>query len=462
MNDFLTEYAAYCEAHGRPDRVELMLCDINAVLRGKWLPGDDEQKLSEGGVRLPLSTYAPNILGEEVEATGLGIIVGDPDGRLYPVPGTLRPVPWAASGQQVAQVLVEMDDETGEVAQFSPRFQLEKVLDRFRARGLTPVVATELEFYLYKPRDARDDAPEPPERSPLAQNYDLEVLDRTQAILDDILDGAYAQGMAPDTLIAEYGPGQFEINFHHTDDALAAADDALFFRRLVRGTARRHGMSATFMAKPYADYPGNGMHAHISLIDEAGRNVFDDGGPGPSALLKQAVAGTLATMADLQAIFAPHMNSYRRFQPASFAPHAPDWGIDNRAAAVRLPEVPGSNTASRAPIQTPISCSRRSSAACCTGWKTPICRCPCRSTTKTAATPTRSPPTGRPRWRSSPPPRSPRRSSARNTAIFTPPCAATRSPSSPPRSARSSIAPTSGGCDPALGTPRLCRCAPDT
>lgn len=341
MNEFLTEYAAYCEAHGRPDRVELMLCDINAVLRGKWLPGDDEQKLSEGGVRLPLSTYAPNILGEEVEATGLGIIVGDPDGRLYPVPGTLRPVPWAASGQQVAQVLVEMDDETGEVAQFSPRFQLEKVLDRFRARGLTPVVATELEFYLYKPRDAREDAPEPPERSPLAQNYDLEVLDRTQAILDDILDGAYAQGMAPDTLIAEYGPGQFEINFHHTDDALAAADDALFFRRLVRGTARRHGMSATFMAKPYADYPGNGMHAHISLIDADGRNVFDEGGPGPSALLKQAVAGTLVTMADLQAIFAPHMNSYRRFQPASFAPHAPDWGIDNRAAAVRLPEVAG-------------------------------------------------------------------------------------------------------------------------
>ncbi|MCB1329889.1 MAG: glutamine synthetase, partial [Maritimibacter sp.] len=151
MTDFLAEYAAFCETHGRPDRVELMLCDINAILRGKWLPGEDETKLAAGGVRLPLSTYAPNIMGEEVEATGLGISVGDPDGRLYPVPGSLQPVPWAR-GQKVAQVIVEMHDDEEDVAFYSPRRQLENMLDRFRARGLTPVVATELEFYLYQPR----------------------------------------------------------------------------------------------------------------------------------------------------------------------------------------------------------------------------------------------------------------------------------------------------------------------
>ncbi len=341
MNNFLNEYKAFCDEYGRPDRVEMMLCDINAILRGKWLPGDDEQKIAEGGVRLPLSTYAPNIMGEEVEATGLGIVVGDPDGRLFPVPGSLRPVPWATVDTVVAQVLVEMHDETGEISPVSPRRQLENMLERFSARGLNPVVATELEFYLYKPREDMDSAPTPPDRSPTAQNYDLDVLDRTQAILDDILDGANEQGMTPDTLIAEYGPGQFEINFHHTDDVLAAADSALYFRRMVRAVARKHEMSATFMAKPYADYPGNGMHAHISLVDNDGNNVFDEGGDEPSALLKQAIAGTLHTMDDLQAIFAPHMNSYRRFQPGSFSPHAPDWGLDNRAAAVRVPEVSG-------------------------------------------------------------------------------------------------------------------------
>lgn len=341
MSDFLEEYSAYKQEHGEPDRVELMLCDINAVLRGKWLPGDDEKKLAEGGVRLPMSTYAPNILGEEVEATGLGITVGDPDGRLYPVSGSLKRVPWANEGTHVAQVLVEMHDEDDAVSWLSPRQQLVRMVERFHSRGLNPVLATELEFYLYKPRVAPDEAPVPPDRSPMAQNYDLDVLDRTQVILDDILDCAWEQGLATDTLIAEYGPGQFEINFHHTEDVLEAADTALYFRRLVRGVARKHGMSATFMAKPYADYPGSGMHVHASLADETGANVFNAGGDEPSEKLRAAVAGVLATMPDLQAIFAPHMNSYRRFQPNSFAPHRPDWGYDNRAAAVRLPEITG-------------------------------------------------------------------------------------------------------------------------
>ena len=340
MADFLAEYAAYCDAHGRPDRLELMLCDLNAVLRGKWLPGDDEKKLATGGVRLPLSTYAPNILGAEVEATGLGIVVGDPDGRIVPVPGSLKPVPWAKG--HVAQVQVEMlDPDTGEVSQLSPRVQLTNMAARFADRGLTPVLATELEFYLFKPRSDMDAGPTPPDRSPDAQNYDLEVLERTQAILDDILSASAAQGLATDTLIAEYGPGQFEINFHHTSDVMQAADTALLFRRLVRGVARAHGMEATFMAKPYADHPGNGMHAHVSVVDAEGKNIFDHDEDGPSERLRAAVGGCLETMRDAQAVFAPHMNSYRRFQPMSFAPSAPDWGFDNRAAGVRLPEVTG-------------------------------------------------------------------------------------------------------------------------
>ena len=340
MSDFLQEYAAYCDTHGRPDRLELMLCDLNAVLRGKWLPGNDEKKLAEGGVRLPHSTYAPNILGEEVEATGLGIIVGDPDGRIVPIPGTLKPVPWAEG--HVAQVQVEMlDPDTGELSQLSPRVRLAEVVKRFADRGLNPVLATELEFYLFKPRSDLDAAPEPPDRSPMAQNYDLEVLERTQGILDAILDAAAVQGLATDTLIAEYGPGQFEINFHHTDDVMEAADTALLFRRLVRGVARAHGMEATFMPKPYSDFPGNGLHAHVSVVDAEGKNIFDHDGDGVSDTLKAAVGGVLTTMRDAQALFAPHMNSYRRFQPMSFAPSAPDWGFDNRAAGVRLPETKG-------------------------------------------------------------------------------------------------------------------------
>ncbi len=339
MSNFQNAWTAHCAQFGVPDRLELMLCDVNAVLRGKWLPGEEVEKLLKGDVCLPLSTYAPSIFGWEVEETGFGIVVGDPDGVLTPVPSTLKPVPWADG--TVAQIVVEMTDETGEISLLSTRQILARMLDKLAARDLFPVVATELEFYIVKARDDAAAPPEPPDRLPEAQNYDLEVLSRKSEILDDILDACDKQGLPTDTLIAEYGPGQFEINFHHTDDVLAAADTALVFRRLVRGVVDSHGFEATFMAKPYADSPGSGMHAHISMLNGKGENVFDSGDTEASETLKHAVGGVLSTMRELQAIFAPHMNSYRRFQINSFAPSKTEWGYDNRGAAIRLPETQG-------------------------------------------------------------------------------------------------------------------------
>ena len=337
MTDFTTEYREYCEKHGVPERVELLLCDLNAVLRGKWLPGDQVGKLVAGDVRLPISTYAPNIMGSEPPETGLGITVGDPDGVLAPVLGTLRPVPWCK--RSVAQVLVEMK-VAGRISALSTRAILQNLLDRFKALGLRPVVATELEFYIVKTRANATDAPEPPDRLPDAQNYDLEALSRYQAILTDIQDASVAQGLATDTLTAEFGPGQFEINFHHSDDVRGAADTALLFRRLVRAVVASHGYEATFMAKPYAHKPGNGMHVHVSVLDAKGQNIFA-AATGVAPKLGAAVAGVLSTMRELQAIFAPHLNSYRRFQVNSFAPSRANWGLDNRAAAVRLPDTKG-------------------------------------------------------------------------------------------------------------------------
>jgi len=221
----------------------------------------------------------------------------------------------------------------------SSRDLLQTVLKRFTGRGLRPVLATELEFYLFQPRDDPAEPPRPPDFAPGAQNYELDVLDRAEPILTDIQNAASVQGLPTDALIAEYGPGQYEINFHHTDDVLAAADTALLFRRLVRGVARRHGVEATFMAKPYADHPGNGMHVHVSVLGDDG-NIFaaDTGIAEP---LKHAIAGVLDTMSETQAIFAPHLNSYRRFGPGSFSPNRPDWGYDHRGAAIRLPETKG-------------------------------------------------------------------------------------------------------------------------
>lgn len=340
MSIFDEAWRAYTDKHGTPDRLELMLPDINGILRGKWLPGDEVSKLTSGEVRLPLSTYVPSIFGWEVEETGVGIVVGDPDGHMVPVADSLQPVPWADG--HVAQVLVEMYDETGEISTLSARQILARQLDKLAQQDLFPVVATELEFYVVKARAEANDAPAPPDRLPEAQNYDLEVLARHDDLLSEILDASKAQGLPTDTLIAEYGPGQFEINFHHTSDVMAAADTALLFKRLVRQVVANHGLEATFMAKPYAEAPGSGMHAHISMQDGEGRNIFAaPKGAEIADTLKHATGGALASMRELQAIFAPHMNSYRRFQINSFAPATADWGFDHRGAAVRIPATHG-------------------------------------------------------------------------------------------------------------------------
>ena len=338
---FLEEFERYTETYGHPERIELLLCDLNAILRGKWLPGNQADKLANGKVRLPLSTYAPNILGLEVEATGLGIVAGDPDGVAVPIPGSLKPVPWMKGN--VAQVLIELEEREGEISELSTRKQLANTLNSFAAKGWKPVAAAELEFYVIQARQTPDHAPTPPVDSPEAQNYDMELLQRSSEFLDEILSACEQQGLATDTLIAEYGPGQFEVNFHHSDDTLNTADTALLFRRIVRGVVANHGMEATFIAKPYRDYPGNGMHLHCSIIDDKGVNIFapEKTADEASPRLKDAVAGALATMREAQAVFAPHMNSLRRFGPNSFAPTAPEWGYDHRGAAVRIPEING-------------------------------------------------------------------------------------------------------------------------
>lgn len=338
MTDFLSEYAAYELRYGQPDRFELMLCDVHGIWRGKWFNGTDADKIMDGQARMPLSAYAPTVMGYDAPGSGLGIVNGDPDGILEPVEDSLCRVPWAEG--HVAQLQVEMRDTTGATSWLSTRQILVEMLDRFQSQSLQPVLATELEFYVYPARAHTDSPPMPPEHSPRAQNYELNILTRNDRFLTDIQNSAIAQGLPTDTLIAEFGPGQFEINFKHTDDVLFAADAALLFRRLVRGVALRHGLEATFAAKPYANHPGNGMHAHISILDKDGENIFACP-EGPNDKLLAAVSGALATMTELQLVFAPHLNSYRRFQKGSFAPTAPNWGYDHRGAGIRLPSVSG-------------------------------------------------------------------------------------------------------------------------
>ena len=248
------------------------------------------------------------------------------------------PVRWTS--RPSALVPLWLFEENGEPFLADPRQALAAIVRQYHDMGLRPVVASEMEFYLIDP--------EPDNAVPPISPYTGKRLDSDAILSIDELDDfgeffadVYAecerQNVPADAAIAENGIGQFEINLLHSDNPLKAADDAIFFKRIVKGVARKHGLAATFMAKPYGTRSGNGMHVHFSLIDKDGKNVFNDGTPEGSPIMKHAVAGLLKGMAETTLLFAPHFNSYRRLRPDTHAPTSIAWGYENRTAAIRIP-----------------------------------------------------------------------------------------------------------------------------
>ena len=329
--------AAFLAAHPEVDSVEAFVFDVAGAAKGKWLARDKALGIDAKGLPIPLSVFAQDAWGCDVMEAGLAFGTGDPDGTGYPIPGRLACVPWLAGN--VAQAFLTLRDPAGGPAQADPRGALEAIVARYAARGLTPVVAVELEFYLYR---LADGLPVPPDGARAAnwrRNDTLSTgaLAAQQALIEAIMAAARAIGIPADGVISEAGPGQFELNILHRADALAMADDAMLMRRIVRGLAHQHGLGATFMAKPYGDASGSGMHIHASVNDAAGANVLADAATGaPSPTLFHAVAGLVAAMPDCMLAFAPNANSFRRFRPDAHAPVSAGWGHDDRSAAIRV------------------------------------------------------------------------------------------------------------------------------
>ena len=320
------------------DLIEVLLPDTSGILRGKWLPGSALDKVIGEGVAMPLSMFGLDVWGREVEETGIHIETGDRDGLCKPVPGTLKPVPWAQ--RPTVQTLLSMYLPDGRPWELDPRHALQAVVDRLAAQGLAPVIAFELEFYLVRPEAGIDGAPvsvfDRPGGPARKNMYAISDLDDLAPALQDIREAARIQGVPADSIISEAAPGQFEINLHHRSDPMAAADNAVLLRRMIQGVARKHGLRATFMPKPYLDCAGSGMHVHCSLLDKHGRNVFSDGDEAP-ARLRHAVGGLLRTMPDAALMFVSSYNGFRRLMPGSYAPVSLTWGYDNRSVALRIP-----------------------------------------------------------------------------------------------------------------------------
>jgi len=336
------EVADFRARHPDTRFLDTLMFDLVGNAIGKRYPMREIDKVYQGGVAFCAGITTLDALGACWDVNGIGFSDGDPDAVSYPVAGTLVPVPWAQ--QATAQVLVQPQHPTEpDGGWFDPRAILGRVLARFATLGLRPVVACELEFYFVEAKRADNGMVRPAASRVTGRTNDsprvlgLAKLDEWASLLAEVDAACIAQGVPAGAATAEYGGAQFEVNLQHTDDVVRAADHALMLRRIVKGVAARHGLDATFMSKPFSDQSGSGLHIHMSIVDEAGANVFDERRPDGDTLLGRAVAGMQATAWDAMAIFAPNLNAYRRFGPNLFVPVNTTWGFNNRSVAFRVP-----------------------------------------------------------------------------------------------------------------------------
>lgn len=326
--------AADFENRGVTD-VECLFPDVSGYPRGKLMPA----KAFASGAELRIAQAIPMQCVTGDYSYDPIFPDQDPDVALVPDYATVRPVPWASVPRALA--IHDCVELTGEPCRFAPRSLLKDVMARYEQRGLRAVVAPEIEFYLTAPSDD----PAQPLRAPVMRGgrtevgqsaFSLGTLNEHAAFWDEFRAALEALGVRADTWIHEVGLTQFEINLLH-DDPLVVADQAFLFKYAAKEVALKHDLNAVFMAKPISGQPGSSMHLHQSVVDAAGRNVFSNADGSESLLFRQFIAGLQANLPSLMLLFAPFVNSYRRFVRQSQAPVNFHWGYDNRTAGLRIP-----------------------------------------------------------------------------------------------------------------------------
>jgi len=323
--------------------VECITPDQTGIARGKIMP--TEKFINEGGIRLPESVMLQTATGDYPD-DDLYYKLLDPadiDMQLKPDEGAMFLVPWAL--EPTAQIIHDCFDSMGNAMSLSPRAILKNVLKLYSGKGWQPIVAPEVEFYLTK-RSIDPDLPlEPPlgrsgRQESGRQSFSIDAANEFDPIMEDVYDWCEQMGLDIDTLIHEEGPAQMEFNFRH-GDALKLADQVFIFKRTLREAALKHNIDATFMAKPIEGEPGSSMHIHQSIVDaNTGQNIFSNEDGAASVLFHNYIAGLQTYIPKLMPIFAPNVNSYRRYLPGEDgnAPVNIEWGEENRTVGLRVPQ----------------------------------------------------------------------------------------------------------------------------
>ena len=319
--------------------VEAFVPDMAGSARGKVVPAD---KFGAGRMKMPEAVFAQTVSGQYVDNDRN---VEDRDMLLTPDPKTLRPVPWVADS--AASVFVDCYRSDGSPVDTSPRSVLRSVLGKYESQGWVPVVAPEVEFYLINPHSDPNVEVEPPEgrlgwTEGARQPYSVDAMNDFEPFINDLYKYCEDQRIRIDTLSQEMGPAQFEINFLH-GNPIDLADQVFLFKRTVREAAIEHEMHATFLAKPMAEEAGSALHVHQSVVDKNGNNVFSRKNGEPSDLFYAFLGGLQTYMPHAMLLFAPYVNSYRRFLNPWSSPVNLSWAIDNRTVGLRVPDAEPEN-----------------------------------------------------------------------------------------------------------------------
>jgi glutamine synthetase len=307
--------------------IELVVADASGILRGKRVPASRWKSVAREGMHLANVIYewSPTCDIRE-EAPYSRLTDGVPDVHLVPLVETLRLVPWRPG---TARVLCEAREHGGGPVPVDPRHALVRVLEDAASLGLSIKTALEVEFYLLDPTThlPREDS---------IQCYSIERGARYEDVLEPMRTLIEAFGIPVEACNTEYAPGQFEVNVSY-DDALVAVDGFAQFRNAVKEIADQHGFLATFMAKPFTDQSGSGLHVHQSAWRD-GENVFSDADGHLSELGRRYAAGLLEHLPAFTLFGSPTPNAFKRRRDYSFCPTRATWGGDNRTVAVRVIE----------------------------------------------------------------------------------------------------------------------------
>ena len=260
--------------------IELLILDLNGCLRGKRIPANEFEAVFGSGFNIPGGSVLLDTLGDTCDDIVYGSADGDPDIDARVIAGSLAPTPWTP--RSGAHALFTMFERDGSPYFADPRHVLAKAVEPIAARGLDIVMATELEFFLLE-ADVDSPAPRLPripgtnQRQGGNQTYSTDDLWDVEPFLAELTECCRVQELPISTVISEFAAGQYEVNLHHIDDPLVACDQAVLLKRTIKAIALRHGFAACFMAKPFAEAAGNGLHIHLSLVDQDGRNFFSKG-----------------------------------------------------------------------------------------------------------------------------------------------------------------------------------------